>query len=205
MVMTANDLAIWFIRDIQCKDVTHFAVTANVKKLKALRDRGITSDQIRQYWIEWKKNNPEPKFVDIDKPWAIQEEKAPEPNLLTSDKYLHPKFMTSPPPIKSYMDENGEVHHVIEDFSPTRIESFTIDDLLMYYYSKFPMVRQSPKRDRGGLEYLLKLYGLVKLMFIIDAAKLHTEYEDARPPRSPVEITDWEEEGIKAYNEKMNY
>lgn len=106
----------------------------------------------------------------------------------------------------SSMDQDGNVsHHNIDNISIEQANQFTLDDLVEYYYHKFPSTNRNKKRDIGALKYLISRYGVDKLLFIIDASSLFFHEEDKIPPQTPLEITKYEHYGILAYKEKRGY
>jgi hypothetical protein len=208
MVMTARELALWWHQEIMEDEAPNpDTLRQTAVELKKLRNMGITSDEFRTRWIEIKDSVKTQDRVPLY-PWITKEERPhrEEDNLLQEDRYLHPRLNTQPPPFVSHIDENtGAVTHSVVEFVKERIEYFDIEDLVDYYYEKFPEARRNRNRDKGAMRYMLKIYNLDKLLFIIDAAKLFVYDEDKRPPKSPLEIMDYDHEGISAYEEKMNY
>lgn len=202
MAMTARELALWWCQDIVNEETPDLKKLQDVEKdLCALRDQGISSDEFKKIWNQ---NKNSLSLIESGPlaPWA---KKNDSPNLLSEDIYSHPKLMTQAPPLVSWIDDDGVVHHKEYDFTSERLGSFTVDDLMNYYYESFPQVRRVRARDIGALKYLLNIYGVDKLLFIIDASTLFIHEEDKRPPKTPLILIDYEDEGIRAYEESLNY
>ena len=66
------------------------------------------------------------------------------------------------------------------------------------------MYTRTEKRYRGS-QVLLDRYGLDMLLFVIDAAMRFIEGEDKPQPKTPFEITNYDDEARRAYDEKMNF
>jgi hypothetical protein len=128
-------------------------------------------------------------------------------NLIEKDKkYLHSRLMVLPEPLISSIDQDGKIHHTnLEGFQERYVEYFTLDELVDYYYSKFPRVTQFRNRDKGALRYLLAKYDLDLLLFMIDVASLDYIAEDSMPPLDPFVIRNYEQEAIRAYQRKSEF
>jgi hypothetical protein len=200
MAMTAMELALWWYQEVLGVDPTPDMLKKTSTELKTLRDKGISSDKIKDTWM--KMSGFDKSKAKITDPFMVSDKPG---NLLKEERYLHPRLNELPTAISSSIDDDGTVHHTIPTYTPKRIPYFSLEDLLAYYYGRFPGARQNPNRDRGSIEYLLKTYGLDKLLFIIDAARLFFFDEDKRPPKTPLEVCNYEDEGISAYNDKLNY
>jgi len=205
--MTARQLGEWWIEEICGQEVTRDKLEDTIRRLVRLRDKGYSSAQIEQKWVEYISGNE----LDSEKEYHIDsvfpQEKPIPGNLIDPNQtYLHPRLLRMPESIVSSMDKDGIVsHHNLGNWVIVPVQLFTLDDLVNYYYEKFPGVYQNRKRDTGALKFLLDRYGLDMLLFVIDAAMRFIEGEDKPLPKTPFEITNYDDEARRAYDEKMNF
>lgn len=95
--------------------------------------------------------------------------------------YTHPALQVVPPPptIKINKDGTFDSSYDNEPFYLEIVSSFTLDDLLHYYYEKIGEGEAFNKeRDKGGFKYLLKIIDLDTIMYAIDEATYDLEINE---------------------------
>lgn len=123
--------------------------------------------------------------------------------------YLHPKLQESPkPPRKIYNREEGTFSlDKAEDFYLEIVESFTVRDLLAYYYIKH---EQDPIPGTSHLTQMKNLtmsYDLDMVLFLIDssAMKRNREDEGEFPASTPAFLPEHQKEAKELYIRRVNY
>jgi hypothetical protein len=202
-MMTPNELAVWWLHTIKGVDKpTQPEIDNIVRTLIRMKRDGYTSNDIISAWQSWKHTHAGQQPATIDSIFN-------KDNLITKDKYYHPRLMIIPKALISSQNDDGDiVHHNLDSVEIQYIQHFTINNLIDYYYSRFPTVPRhdlNRNRDRGAFAYLLKKHTLDELLFIIDAAAVCSYDEDVPPPRSPLDVCRYEREGIQAYLDKAGY
>lgn len=104
-----------------------------------------------------------------------------EGNLVTQGvMYYHKqlKIMNSLPSIVHDIDKGTLTSSAVE-FYVEPVASYTMDDLLKYFYSKEMADKQeyNPKRMSGMFKHMIDKYGLDKLLFMIEASARMFEAE----------------------------
>lgn len=128
--------------------------------------------------------------------------------------YFHPKLQLAPPPPLMDIDIEGRFVQVNnnEPFFLEIVESYTMKDLVDYFYNKVKILKGNYKRDSRGFEYFFSqviiekpLNALDLVLFTIDGAVALAHDKDRECPRSAVELLDYANEGHAIYREKFNY
>lgn len=87
--------------------------------------------------------------------------------------YYHKEFrLRNPFPVSTYDMESGTITSSEVEYYLEPVASYTMDDLLKYFYSKgmADMQEYNPKRMAGIFNHMIETYGLDKLMFMIEGA-----------------------------------
>jgi hypothetical protein len=135
---------------------------------------------------------------------------SPTENLIESEKiYFHSELRIFPPVPKSRIDDEGNIIYVnlSEDFELQMVKTYSMYQLLKYYYSKFNIIpsQNEVKRDIGGIKYLMKFIDLDRLLFLIDVAHSIITENDYQKPLSPLELQNFTREALSIYEQKVAF
>lgn len=130
-------------------------------------DKGYTYQELHNAITEsWKCHQPFPHYKFKNK--------ASQVNLVKQGTmYYHKqlKLMNSLPVITHDID-SGTITSSTQEFYVEGVASYTMNDLLTYFYSKNMADEQeySPKRMAGFFKFSIDKYGIDKVLFMIEAA-----------------------------------
>lgn len=172
-------------------------------------DNGMTHKQIAVTLKEYKDSYPN-EFINTPNK-IFNEQKtitSNNPNnLIKQDEfYYHQALRIIPPPVRSRIDEDGNIIHDEQEWYLEMKEEFTLDDLVEYYYNKFNLQERlrNPRRDKGAFKkVLLPKYSVDQLLFIIDAAWTQIITEDLSPPSTPLHLDRYAKEGLDGWYDAM--
>lgn len=143
--------------------------------IRHLQDNKFTNDEIFQI-IEEADKNPYLSIEDMDDKWW-------EPYLTEKNKFYFHNTLRLQPKKPMWNPLTGEVK--VEKFYLEMVIKYSINDLLNYYYITVntPVPLRDYKRDKAGLEHLLKKYNNMKnitsldfVLHLIDMAKRMNVY-----------------------------
>lgn len=198
-----SQLLTYYFREISPKHRTSISANKRLADLISSKlKEGMTPEQIIS------------KFHDlgeqIDNYIASKKEQSPikNPGLIEPGKYyFHSQLRKPVPPIQSYQDEDGNTVWVnVDEYNgPEMVESYTIDQLLDYYYRSFniPEHLKNVPRDKGALKHIVGKRGIELTLFMIDAA-VGDAIENDTLPSNPLQIDNYLRDGIERYNYKVN-
>lgn len=129
-------------------------------------------------------------------------------NLLVRGRfYYHPQLQIAPPPPVVQILPDGTFRASYEEdptFYLEMKEKYTLDDLLDYFYNRVGIKKQNRKRDRGALEYILKQYELDVVLYSIDESAVMYLDTNSSPPKNPLDIEDYVENGEALLEDRKN-
>ena len=169
--------------DLAATYVTLIERTANTKRKNEIiaqmckcLDNGYTYEEIRFALIEHIHHWKQFSFNRYSAP-----NKKQEVNLLKQGTmYYHKelKIISSPPVINHDID-SGTMTSNTTEFYVEPVASYTINNLLTYFYSKnmADETEYNPKRMAGIFKHMIDKYGLDKLLFMIEGAARMYEAE----------------------------
>jgi hypothetical protein len=177
---------------------------------------GMTAHDLEQLFSSYKEKHPAPQEVynidDILKYFDINAKKSDvkrDPNnLLEPGKfYFHPALQVAPePPVVIQLDDGTfKSSYDDEPFFLEIKESFTVEDLVGYFYKVMNVDGTGFKeRDIGAFKHILKSYDLDTLLYTIDESRFHAEDLGRPSPRSPFDIRDYFEYGEAVLEDRKN-
>lgn len=122
--------------------------------------------------------------------------------------YYHPKLQVAPPPPVLKIEDDGTItpSYDSEDFYLEMKDSFTVEDLLDYFYSKKNMAvpDSNIKKDIGAFNHLLQFWDIDFLMFLIDEAFTSSVDEGKPLPNSPLDIQEYDAQAMTVYEARKN-
>jgi hypothetical protein len=187
-----------------CEGIITFGDKKDLSVLENAMEKCLNRDwSLRQ--INHALVNRNPKITDL------RDILYPSDNLVPKGKTLyHAELRIVPPPPKAMIDDDGNLTYIDEeDWFLEMVKVYTPYHLLKYYYKTFTIepTESEIRRDGGGFKYVMKANNLSldKLLFVIDSTNDWRSYEDDGPPRGSVEIQDYIQEGLEAYENKVAY
>lgn len=121
-------------------------------------------------------------------------------NLLSPrETYFHQELRIMPGlPVLEVNIDNGKIEQRMEEYYNEPRASYTIDDLMAYYYKKMHLEQKSwhTNKYRGALKWLLEHFTLDHVLFTIDVVSNMVLSGAIRPPDTPVILSDYEREGM---------
>lgn len=176
--------------------------------------KGTTPEYIEQAIKDYKRKNPtKEKLWNLISVESIFVGFNPGGNLIEKDKfYFHPRLQLSPGAPTLKVTEDGELVPTEEEaFFLEVVDSFTMYDLVEYFYQKSHVKNKSFKRDSVAFEYFFKqiqvdypFNQLDLILFTIDEAVSISHDKDKKPPTSAIKLIDYADEGYSLYMEKYN-
>lgn len=130
-------------------------------------------------------------------------------NLIQVDRfYYHPRLQVVPPPPTLKIEDDGTITSSYEEesFYLEMVDSFTIKDLLSYFYSKKnSSIQESTfNRDIGALRHLLQFWDVDFLLFLIDEAFASSIDQGREVPNSPLDIQEFSDDALLLYESRKN-
>jgi len=127
-------------------------------------------------------------------------------NLLMPMKfYYHQALQITPPPPVVVQLPDGSFHSSYEPFYLEIRESFTVDDLVDYFYSKAAMTASTTRdKDKGAFRHMLKTYDVDFLLHLIDEAFAQALDRGAQIPHEPFMIQEYVAETHLVYENRKN-
>lgn len=175
---------------------------------------GVTADEMDAWLDQYIATHPTPKEaytiadiisylkVDVQKRQPIVRKVNPD-NLLEAGRfYYHPALQIAPPPPVITINNDGTFSSSYdneEEFFLEMKEEFTLEDLVDYYYTRFPDQRKKMERDKGAFKYLLKSADLDVILYCIEEGS-----RDEDPPRSILELDDYEKNARLILQDRQN-
>jgi hypothetical protein len=173
--------------------------------IEVLRKEGFSGKEIAGKIDKFHEANIK---INIEQLFTQQEriEKRYTKNLLEPGQiYLHNQIKIPPENPKATFDpETGE--YIFEDIDQTVrfVNSYTILDLLNFFYSKCNITRRYPERDKGAMYYLLSLATLDEILFTISFLE-----ENEHEVQDAISLRDYLNDGIlarkRAYELMLEY
>lgn len=122
--------------------------------------------------------------------------------------YSHPVLQESPKLPKTYLDPetNEFVKEERVDFHLEIVESFTVNDLLSYFYLKHLMDPLPGSSHKTQMANLARDYPLDMILYLIDASAMMNDEDDfdKQPARNPAFLNDFVEEARQLINKRIN-
>lgn len=198
---------------IEANDGYKESVSKSVDQILA---GGMKPQELDRLMTEYITTHPTPQETynvdDILKYMKVTAKKVevkvdPDNLLMRGQFYCHPQLQIAPPPpvieilpdgtFKASYEEDPEFYLEIKD-------KYTIDDLLDYFYSRTGIKPKSRKRDRGGIEYLLRIADLDLILYSIDEASVMYIDTNGQPPRNPLDVQDYFDAGEAILEDRKN-
>lgn len=167
------DLAAMYIVLIEKEQLTEYNQKELITSLSQILNNGYTYQDVLQEILKTFHNNTLFPFQKFKKPC--------NKNLLKQGvMYYHKelKLMNSLPVINHDIDRGTMTSEKVEYYLEP-VASYTMDDLLQYFYSKGMADTQeyNPKRMAGIFKHMIEKYNLDKLLFMIEGAARMYESE----------------------------
>lgn len=139
----------------------------------------------------------------------VKESRLDEELINLGQFYLHPVLQNSPRPPRVNLDPetNEFVREEREPFYLEIVESFTVDDLLNYFYVKHMMDPLPGRSHKTQMSNLVRDYPLDMVLFLIDASSMNlVDDEDIRkqPARNPAFLSDFIQEARELIDKRKN-
>ena len=129
-------------------------------------------------------------------------------NLLKSDTFYYHNMLRcmSKPPMQEWDVNAGTIVDIIDPYYLEMKASFTMHELINYYYKQMdlPYESSSFNRFKGAFEFLLKKLGIDLVLFMIDVARDNILSEDMPKPSTPVSVAEHEHEARERLNYKVS-
>lgn len=186
------------------------------KAIDAIIAGGTSAEELSKLMDEYKATHPAPheaygvedilKYMNIQaKKGVIKEDPT---NLLVRGKfYYHPQLqIVPPPPVVKILNDGTFIASYEEDptFYLEMKEKYTLDDLLDYFYERTGIQSKNRKRDKGSMEYILRLNELDIVLYSIDESSVMYMDKNCRPPRNPLDLQDYFEDGEAILEDRKN-
>lgn len=128
-------------------------------------------------------------------------------NLISINRfYYHPRLQLVPPAPKLKIDDDGTItsSYDSEEFFLEMIDSFTLRDLVDYFYSKTNSFVPSVNlvRDIGAFEHLLQFWDVDFILYLIDEAFAYSSDKGRPVPSSPLRIREYDEKALHVYESR---
>lgn len=188
------------------------------KSIETILAGGMAASELEKLMDEYRTSHPTPQDAyNVDDILTFMNIKAQKgtvvqdpDNLLVRGKfYYHPQLQVTPPPpvIRFNPDGTFEASYETEpEFFLEIKDKYTADDLLDYYYKRTE-TKSNPKfrkRDRGAMDYILRLEELDVILYSIDeAAVMHMDV-NGQAPRGPLDIQDYFHYGAALLEDRKN-
>lgn len=144
------------------------------------------------------------KFLNID----VKESRLREELITLGRFYSHPRLQETPklPITKLDVETNEFVKEKREDFFLEIIESFTVDDLLTYFYIKHGTEPLPGSSHKTQMRNLAKDYSLDMILYLIDASSMMIDEDDysKEPARNPAFLNDYTQEAKELIIKRKN-
>lgn len=167
------DLAAMYIVLIEKEPLTPYNQKALISSLSQILDNGYTYQDVHREILKSFHSNTLFPFHRFKKPCG-------ENLLKQGTMYYHKelKLMNSLPVINHDIDRGTMTSEKVEYYLEP-VASYTMDDLLQYFYSKGMADTQeyNPKRMAGIFKHMIEKYNLDKLLFMIEGAARMYESE----------------------------
>lgn len=126
--------------------------------------------------------------------------------------YYHPALQIAPLAPIVQLNADGTFTDIVEDFYLKMKPRYSMEDILEYFYSRFPTVNKVYKRDLGSIQYLYKsamdwvvndegLNPLDLLLFTIDTACVLI-YDEDTELASAINLSEYLRDGLNIYRDK---
>jgi hypothetical protein len=177
---------------------------------------GMKAGVLEQLMNEYKKEHPIPQEAynidDILKHFHVDAKKSDikrDPNNLLEPGrfYFHPALQVAPPPPVTVQLDDGSFKSSYEDeeFFLEIKESFTLEDLVGYFYKVMTVDGSGFKeRDIGAFKHILKSYDLDTILYAIDESRFLAEDLGKPAPKSPFDIRDYFDAGEAVLEDRKN-
>lgn len=166
-----------------------------------LLNKGWTAKEILGQLRTFKKHNPNDEPAGGDLLIYFTGTQRREQNLIRpQDINFHQELLILPKlPVLDVNSDTGEIVQHTDDYFMEPRASYTIDDLLTYYYKKMSQ-KSEPwlyKRYIGALRYLLTPLTLDHLLYTIDAVGNMIRAGNIIVPSSPTALHDYSRHGME--------
>lgn len=141
-------------------------------------------------------------------------------NLIREDLfYYHPHLQLSPPAPVIQLNEDGTFTEIEEEFYLRLKKYFTMDDVIDYFYLKFPeALRSSRNKDIGAMNYIYnqiaglavendgyeRLNTLDLVLYLIDTAQSYS-FDMDKKVKGIFDLKEYIDESLYNYKEKIHY
>jgi len=220
---TAQTLTIEFLTNIKEFEVKNSKIECNANyKISVLKDieeilnGGLDPKDFMQAFKDFKKQNKKYKEVydvsellkSLNIPFNKKVLTRKPDELLESGKfYYHPALQLVPAPPRLIQLDSGEfVYKDEEEFFLEIKESFTLTELVDYYYNKFNIKANVAiiNRDKAIMSRLVESYGLDIVLFGIDETYYQMLDRGMRVPNTPYIMQNYLEEINALYDSKKD-
>lgn len=198
---------------IEANDAYKQAVSKSVDSILA---GGTSAKELERLMDEYRTTHPTPHEVynvdDILKYMNVTAKKVevkvdPTNLLLRGQFYYHPQLQIAPPPPVVKLLPDGTFAASYEEdpeFYLEIKEKYTVENLLDYFYQRTGINPKNRKRDRGSIEYLLRIADLDLILYSIDEASVMYMDTNGKPPTNPLDIQDYFDAGEAVLEDRKN-
>jgi hypothetical protein len=219
MVMAkARDLAELFTRELKWFVMATESTTKRAEKtFRQMLSEGYSPEEIQSAIHTYKKAHPNKEdlehLITVEQIFdGIPKKSVPKGLMRDGVFYFHPRLQVAPGAPVMTINEDGEFVSLDNDEFFLEIRpSFTMAELVDYFYKRTGTRNQNYKRDSRAFEYVLDqiiidepLNALDLILFTIDAA-VALAFDLDRPMPNALEIEDYLNDGLALYTEKYNY
>jgi len=161
--------------------------------MASLLSLGWTAEAIERGMKEYSRMYPD-REMDLITFFAGREKRSN--NLLRCNTYYFHNILRNipKPPVSEVDYEAGTITKTSEPYYLEMRASFSLDDLYDYYLSHeslYDKTGLNPKKIRGGLEWLVRQYGLELVLYMINIAADALISNDQPPLDSVMDIQDY--------------
>lgn len=129
-------------------------------------------------------------------------------NLIKSNTFYYHNILRcmAKPPRQEWDMNSGVITDIIDPYFLEMKASFTMYELVNYYYNQMDLVfdKTSYNRFKGAFEFLINKFGVDLVLFMIDAARDTIVSEDMTKPKTPVSIAEYEHDARERLNQKTS-
>lgn len=203
----AYNLTTYFFSSVIERIVNENQITSTVEYVMKLVSEGWTTDEIKNEVDGFKKEYPE-MVRNVYTLEQIMSKKKPPNNLIEEGVFYYHNLLriTSQPTRIIKSSETGKMMRVEMPYFLEMIKTFTMDNLLAYWYKKSEQTPNESiiKKDKGRFNYLFGYYDLDEILFAIDIAQQNRKEMGHKPLRNAFDLERYIEEAKEEIKAKRS-